>query len=161
MPIRVSAYCVPAELPDLLLTSIRCIVLVDDQVLVCDTPDGTHPWPGGRREPRESHVATACREVREETGWILEPESVESIGWLHLELLEPQPDDHPYPHPDFLQLVCVGRAHERLNGPEVWVDTEGWEQGSRLVALDEIDGVISDGMCAEAFLRIVRARRGA
>lgn len=158
LPLRVGAYCEPAELPEVVLTSIRCIVLVGDQVLVCDTPDGCHPWPGGRREPGETPAETACREVHEETGWILDRVSVEPIGWLHLECLRAQPEDHPYPHPDFLQLVCLARATHRDEGPDVWVDTEGWEQASRLVPLDEAVQHVGDDMCASVFLELVRQR---
>ena len=64
LPLRASNYTEVAQLPEELISSVRCLVLVGDQVVVCDTPDGCHPWPGGRREPGESFVETACREVR-------------------------------------------------------------------------------------------------
>ena len=137
LPLRASSYTEVADLPDELVSSIRCLVLVGDEIVVCDTPDGCHPWPGGRREPGESFVETACREVREETGWLLDPASVVPIGWIHLEHLEPQPDDYPYLHPDFLQLVCIGRAIRREDDATDWVDTEGWEVASRVVSVDE------------------------
>jgi ADP-ribose pyrophosphatase YjhB (NUDIX family) len=137
LPLRASSYIEVAALPDELVSSIRCFVVVGDRVVVCDTPDGCHPWPGGRREPGESYTDTACREVREETGWLLDPASVVPVGWIHLEHLEAQPADHPYLHPDFLQLVCIGRATGREDDAVEWVDTEGWEQASRLVSLDE------------------------
>jgi len=137
LPLRASSYTGVAELPDELISSIRCLVLVGEQIVVCDTPDGCHPWPGGRREPRESFVETACREVREETGWLLDPASVVPVGWIHLEHLKAQREDSSYLHPDFLQLVCIGRAISREDDAVDWVDTEGWESASRVVSLDE------------------------
>jgi hypothetical protein len=137
LPLRASSYTEVAELPDELVSSVRCLVLVGDQIVVCDTPDGCHPWPGGRREASESFAETACREVREETGWLVDTGSVTPVGWIHLEHLRKQPDDYPYLHPDFLQLVCIGRATSREGDAEAWVDTEGWESASRLVSLHE------------------------
>lgn len=137
LPLRASSYTEVAELPEELVSSVRCLVFVGDQLVVCDTPDGCHPWPGGRCEPGESFVDTACREVREETGWLLDPASVVPVGWIHLEHLKTQSEDYPYLHPDFLQLVCVGRASSREDDAVEWVDTEGWESASRLLPLEE------------------------
>ena len=114
--------------------------LVPRKLVVCQRPEGGwHPWPGGRRErDDESYEETACREVHEETGWFLEPDSFHTLGWLHLQHLRPPPDGYAYPHPDFLQVVYVASAHSRDGGPEVdWTDTDGYEVTSRLVALVE------------------------
>jgi ADP-ribose pyrophosphatase YjhB (NUDIX family) len=117
LPLRVTAFLGPADLPSELVTSVRCFVRVRDQIVVCETPNGTwHPWPGGRREPRESYEETACREVHEETGWQIDPETIQFIGWLHLEHLNPPPLDYPYPHPDFLQAVIVALSTFREGG---------------------------------------------
>lgn len=140
LPLRSSAFTSLARLPDEILTSVRCLVQVDSQVVVCTTAVGErHPWPGGRREAGESIVETARREVQEETGWLIEPLSFRVLGWLHIEYLEPQEADWPYPHPDFLQLVGTARASERCaaTGAE-WSDTEGWEVASVLVDLDRV-----------------------
>jgi 8-oxo-dGTP pyrophosphatase MutT (NUDIX family) len=117
---------------------VRCVVLVGDRVVVCENVDGCHPWPGGRREPGESHVETACREVLEETGWRLDPESLREIGWLHIEFFVTFPEDHPLPHPDILQVVYVGRAVDRDEAAEgTWTDIDGWELASSLASIDE------------------------
>ena len=72
VPLRISAYASPAPLPDELIVSIRCIVRVEDLFVVCtNAENNSHPWPGGRREQGETHLATASREVLEETGWII------------------------------------------------------------------------------------------
>src|SRR5688572_2771264 len=82
---RLGAYPVGAPVPEPVVSSIRCIVLVGALVVVCTNEHGRHPWPGGRRLPGESFAATAQREVREETGWILEASSLHQLGWLHIE----------------------------------------------------------------------------
>ncbi|GAA3427548.1 hypothetical protein GCM10018953_47310 [Streptosporangium nondiastaticum] len=59
-------------------------------------------------------------------------------GWLHLTHLLPQPPDSATPFPDFLQIACQAKASEREDEPHTaWVDTEGYELRSRLVAVEE------------------------
>lgn len=77
-------------------------------MLVQRDRDGRHILPGGRREPGEPPEATLRRELLEETGWTLTAPS--QIGVLHFHHRDPAPSDHPYPAPDFLQVVYVGRA---------------------------------------------------
>ena len=154
-PIHMTSYVGAEQLPDELVTSIRVIVVVGDHVVVCTNADGhMHAWPGGRREPGETYIETACREVREETGWIVDPSSLEAIGFLHVfNTGDPLP---PYPHPDVLQLVMVGRASERA--AEEWTDTEGYEVSSQLVRLSDSVALITEGepMCVP-FLELLRA----
>lgn len=152
MPLRVSAHVEQRPLPDQFVTSIRCIVRVDDAVVICDTPDGADPWPGGRRDRGESHWATAQREVYEETGWSLCPDEFRMLGWLHLECLSAMPEDHPYPHPDFLQVVYTATAERRATSPEAgWVDLDGWIKSSRLLSVTEARGIVTVP-CADPFL---------
>lgn len=145
-PLRISTYLGVAELPEDLVVSVRCLVRVGDQVVVCTNADGrTHAWPGGRREPGEDYVATACREVWEETGWHLDPTTVESIGFLHLLNLG-EPLD-PYPHPDVLQVVTTAKASTRQ--ADDWTDLECYELRSELMDVIEAAGAISveEPMC--------------
>lgn len=135
----VAAYPVWTPLPTVLVTSVRCIVRVGGAVVVCRVPGGLHPWPGGRREPGESYEETARREVYEETGWLLDEGSLRPLGFLHYRHVEPPPAGHPYPHPDFLQVVFTGVAGERAGGAAEWVDLDGWEQGSWLVDVKELE----------------------
>jgi 8-oxo-dGTP pyrophosphatase MutT (NUDIX family) len=116
---------------------VRCLVRIGDDVVVCTTNEGEHhPWPGGRRRPDETLQETACREVHEETGWLVDAESLQELGWLHFEHLNRQADDAVLPHPDFLQVVFTGCAVERA-GDETWTDTEGYEISSCLVRVNE------------------------
>ena len=156
--IRSTAYTAPAELPDPVVTSIRCIVRVGPQIVVCRNRDGIpHPWPGGRREPGETHADTACREVMEETGWTLDPTTLELLGWLHMENLDAQDQDYPLPHPDFLQYVYTAEAAESEEGrdPE-WTDTEGYELSSCLMSIDEAFEELSADPLALAFLPVLQ-----
>lgn len=156
-PIRLAAYTEPADLPEEVTTSVRCIVRVGERIVVCTNRDGfSHVWPGGRREPGETPAETACREVMEETGWTVDPASLELLGWLHMENLQGQPADHPFPHPDFLQYVYTATAAEGPDGRDPdWSDTDGYEVSSCLMSIDEAAAQLSDDPLALAFLRLL------
>lgn len=141
--LKVSAYvCADIELPDELITSVRCVVDANDQVVVCRAPNELHALPGGRRENAESLPETAVREVYEETGWHLDADSLGTLGFIHLEIRNDPPAGYPYPHPDFTQLVFGGRATHRDAIPdEEWLDSAGWEQGSFLATKDAALGL--------------------
>jgi 8-oxo-dGTP pyrophosphatase MutT (NUDIX family) len=140
--VDVAAYLTPSPpLPDLVV-SVRCIVGVDGRVVVCETPNDTHVMPGGRREPGETFEATARREVHEETGWLVDEPDLRLLGFLHFRFVTAVPDDHPYPHPDFLQLVYTAPARAHAGGrPAEWADTAGWERTHRLLTPGELAGV--------------------
>ena len=75
------------------------------------------------------------------------------------EHLTPQPADWPFPHPDFLQVVCVGQAMARDNIlGDNWTDTEGWELRSTLVDVGEAFRRTDPSLCAGPFLELLRAR---
>lgn len=136
--LKVTAYPRPADLPEELVTSVRCIVRVDDRIVVCENESGFHIWPGGGRKPGETFADTARREVHEETGWLIDESTIRILGWLHHEHVNPAPEGHPYPHPDFLNPVLSARAPERDGGEAAeWSDIEGYEFASRLVTIDE------------------------
>lgn len=140
LPLQVSAYTsVGREFPMELLISVRCLVRVDDQIVLCETRDGErHIVPGGHREAGETFTETAVREVHEETGWLIRPETVRTLGWLHLQNLNAGPSEPHLPYPDFLQLVVCGSATERDGGRDAdWTDIEGFETSSRLVSVGE------------------------
>lgn len=136
LPLRVTAYAAPAELPAELVVSVRCVVRRGGGVVICQEPDGK--WmllPGGRCEPGETFQQTAVREVHEETGWFIDPDSLEQIGWMHFEHLRPPPAGHGYPHPDFLNVVFVGDAVAHDSDPDAeWADTDGYIQRSVAVS---------------------------
>lgn len=49
------------------------------------------------------------------------------------------PAEHPFPHPDFFQIVMTGIAAEHKGNRLSWVDAEGWETRSWLVTPAELD----------------------
>jgi ADP-ribose pyrophosphatase YjhB (NUDIX family) len=156
VPLWVSAYATPDELPSDLVTSVRCVVRVGDRVVYCENKDGTHPLPGGRRQPGETYARTAIREVHEETGWLVQPNSLRRLGWLHLEHRAPRRPDDPYPYPDLLQLIYQGAATERDGQPGVeWTDTDGYELRSSLVTVAEARARTSKDLLAPAFLDLL------
>lgn len=157
MPLRVSAYLGVSSIPDELVTSVRCLLRVGAKLVVCTNLDGiSHPWPGGRRQRRESFVQTAAREVQEETGWLLRPDTFGLLGWLHYEHLKPQAKDYPFPHPDFCQVVGRAEAVDRLVGADAnWSDTEGYEASSTLMTVDEALDVVEGDPLARVFLPLL------
>lgn len=142
-PLEFAFYLGSVELPDDLVTSVRCIVQVDDQLLACeDAHPSVNIWPGGRREPNETWAQTAAREVAEETGWRLDVASLVMVGFLHFRHLAPLPAAHPYPNPDFLQVVLHGKA---TGGSAGWIDTEGYVLRTWRLAIDGVASLpISD-----------------
>ena len=152
-PIRTSAYVdVDLALPDVVVSSVRCIVRVDDYVVVCCNADHIrHAWPGGTREPGETFEQTACREVHEETGWLLDPASLRPIGWLHVENLAPVPAGHRYPHPDAFHAVFEAEARSRA-GDSTWTDTQGYELSSELVLASSAARWLHQDPMSAAFL---------
>ncbi len=63
------------------------------------------------------------------------------------------PEDHPYPHSDFCQVVGVAEAVERRNGGDVgWTDTEGWEVSSELMAIPDAERAIDGEPLGRVFL---------
>lgn len=160
--IRATAYGLDAKVegmaapPDVVVSSVRCIVRVDSYVVVCCNADHVrHVLPGGRREPSETTFEeTARREVHEETGWLLEPSSLRQIGWLHLENLAEVPADFPFPHPDAFHAVFEGTARSRA-GDSTWTDTDGYELSSDLVLATEAERFLDRDPISSAFLDLL------
>lgn len=159
LPLRINAHVGPIEISEEHVSSIRCLVEVDGRVVVCSNVHGKrHPWPGGRLEPGERFVEAACREVHEETGWLLDPQSLHPLGWLHIDKqLDERPVDHPFPQKDFVMVVWSGRASERDGGRDSeWTDTEGYELSSELMTVaDAIVAVEDDDPTSVPFLRLL------
>jgi 8-oxo-dGTP pyrophosphatase MutT (NUDIX family) len=142
MPLAIAAYAGPADLPPGLVTSVRVIVGVGAEVVLCTDRSGRdHVWPGGRIEAGETVAEAAVREVHEETGWHAEPASVAPLGFLHLRHGAPPPPGYRFPHPDFLQVVVAARASVRDagRGGGEWTDLDaGFVASSRLVAVEDL-----------------------
>ena len=152
------AFDVADELPTEVVQSVRCLVFTDDEhVVLCENIRGVrHVWPGGRREPGETFAQTACREVLEETGWLVGPASLTQVGWLHYEAGPHRGPEIPWPHPDIFHALFVGRASSRE--AEDWTDTEGYELSSRLISPDEVMSALTPGDVATPLLEALFAR---
>ena len=106
MPLSITSY-LGQELPPLsFVTSVRAIVIQNDQVLVIRDPEGYHILPGGRREANESLLQTLQRELQEESGWSLS--DIKLIGFKYFHQLNPHPSTS-HVGPDFLQVIYTGR----------------------------------------------------
>jgi hypothetical protein len=174
MPLRVSGYLTTPELPLELISSVRCIVEVREgrsdaaaeadsvpRIVFCENADGTHPWPGGRRNPGESFADTAARELHEETGWLLDRDSLRPLGWLRLTHLGPEPAANQGPYPEFLQLIFTGTTSARDGGRDVeWTDTDSYELTSSLQTLQDARRLTSTNVLADVFLDALIARSG-
>jgi 8-oxo-dGTP pyrophosphatase MutT (NUDIX family) len=134
MPMAISSYFTPDHPPLDLITSVRGVLLRDDQVCVVESSDGTfHLTPGGRREIGETLEQTLRREILEETGWSIAPPH--RLGFMHFHHLVPAPAGHPYAHPDFFQLIYATLALE--HHPEAQETESEWEVSSVLRPVGE------------------------
>lgn len=154
-PLRAAGYPGAPAPPDHVVMSVRVLVQVDGRVVVCTNVNGSHPFPGGRREPGETIAETAVREIHEETGWQLDASSLRHLGFLHFRYVNPvEAAWAHYPHPDMIHLVFTGTATERA--AEEWTDTEGFELSSQLLPLDEAIAATVGDPFARPFLELLR-----
>jgi len=121
-PLRITAYLGHEPPPLAYVTSVRTLVFRDETALVLRDRDGLHILPGGRREAGETLEETLRREVLEEAGWALRAPTM--LGFLHFHHLSPKPPGHPYPHPDFAQVVYMAQASAYLPDARVADDHE-------------------------------------
>ena len=110
-PLQITYYLCSKLPPLRYVSSVRAVVFRADEVLtLLDGRGDYYIVPGGRCENGEAVEATLRRELLEETGWTVRDPVLFSV--IHFHHLSPKPNDHPYPHPDFLQLVYVANADE-------------------------------------------------
>ena len=76
------------EMPVFEKHTVRAIIIRDGRLSMQRSGKGEYKIPGGGVEESENHVAALQREVREETGLLVIPESVREIG----EILELRQD---------------------------------------------------------------------
>ncbi len=66
--------------PEIYRTSSRGIIIIDGKLLLIENDFGEVKIPGGCSEGEESELETLIREVKEETGYRVIPESVVPFG---------------------------------------------------------------------------------
>lgn len=154
LSLRIASY-ISEEQPLLeYVTSVRCVLLKGDSVLVVQSTDGTyHILPGGRREEGESVEETLRREILEEAGWTIK--DIEFLGFVHFHHLKPKPEGYPYPHPDFFQLVFLAQADAPCEHRKIQGD---WEQDSGFRPVGDTDD-LSLSASDELYLQVAMERR--
>lgn len=136
LPLRVRYYHSNELPPDRYVTSVRCLLLKGDSVLVLRNREGYHVLPGGRCEAGEGFEQTLQREVAEETGWTIR--AVSRLGFIHLEHLGPKPSGYRFPHPHFFQIVYTARASELM--PDSMGDDD-YEESAAFVPMGRLDSL--------------------
>lgn len=110
--LRVASYLTERLPPPRYLTSARAVMVRENQVMTVHGPDDIYILSGGRIEPGETPEDAVRREVLEEMGWSLL--GVFFLEIVHYHHLTPRPADHPYPYPDFLQMIYADRPDQYL-----------------------------------------------
>jgi len=96
-----------ADLPsDAMISNVTVVPFIGDWVVIIRLSDGRYEVPGGTREPGESFLDTARRELIEEAGARLLNYQPFGAWRCH------SSNDRPYrphlPHPDFYRVVGYG-----------------------------------------------------
>jgi 8-oxo-dGTP diphosphatase len=133
LPLRIACYRATTLPPLAFVTSVRCLLLRDREVLVQQDRTATHLFPGGQREADELPETTLHRELREETGWGITAPRL--IGFMHFHDPNPAPPGHPYPHPDFIQVVYTARAAAFIPGARL---DDGYELVSTFLPIADV-----------------------
>ncbi len=122
LPLRITAY-LGQDIPPLsYVTSVRSLVFRGNELLILRNRDGVHIVPGGRREAGETLDETVRREVLEETGWTLQ--ALTMLGFMRFHHLSAKPPGHPYPHPDFVQVIHMAEAGDYIPAAKLPDDYE-------------------------------------
>ena len=81
-----------------LITAASVFAFEGDRILLTRLHSRGWDIPGGHIDGGETPEAAMRREVREETGAVLD--RVELLGYVHLQVLAPKPEGYRYPYPD-------------------------------------------------------------
>jgi ADP-ribose pyrophosphatase YjhB (NUDIX family) len=130
----VSGYLTTDMAPSSAITSVRGVVIRDNEVLAVRDHYQWHITPGGRRENEESFEETRNREMLEETGWRVH--NAELFSVIHFKHQTPMPDDYKYPYPDFFHLVYLANA---LSHHPDLQEKDGYERESKFLPLHHIE----------------------
>lgn len=75
----IDAHNYDIELPEIKRIAVRGIIKKDNKFLMLDENTGNVKFPGGGQELHEDHIATLLREVKEETGFLINVDTVEEF----------------------------------------------------------------------------------
>lgn len=143
--LRLSNYVSNVTVPEVLVTSVRAVVLKGQDIVLVRTRDGyAHVTPGGRREAGETLEETLRRGVLEECGWTLG--RVRQFGFQFFEHLDDMPiAELPIPHREFVNLLYVAEGDRHL--PER-MDLSQIEESAELVSISDASAAILPGQRA-------------
>jgi 8-oxo-dGTP pyrophosphatase MutT (NUDIX family) len=140
--LQFEALDVPPE--ELLISNANIVPFIGESCVVIRLGSGEWEVPGGTKEPGETHIDTAKRELMEEAGAQLL--TFRTIGAWRCRSSDPEPWKPHLPHPDFYRLV--GYADVAPGG--VPLNPEGGEMVTHVE-------VLSVDEAAERFLSCGRA----
>ena len=109
--------------PDVLISNVTVVPFIGDQVVIIRLVDGHYEVPGGTREPSEAYLATARRELIEETGARLL--NYTPFGAWHCTSSAAKPYRPHLPHPEFYRVAgyseveLVGQPTNPPDGEQV------------------------------------------
>jgi len=143
--VRVRTFVGVIDIPDVLISSVRSVVLRRGQVvLVRERTGESHVTPGGRREAGESIEATVRREVLEECGWHVG--RLVPIGCFYIVPLDPAPPaDFKYFWGEMIHLI---HASDGVRYEPRARDRTQIEEGSRLQSVKRAMAEIPAGQRA-------------
>jgi 8-oxo-dGTP diphosphatase len=127
---------VEREFPSTPLVGVGAVVVHDGRVLLvrrgAEPLKGHWTLPGGMLEVGEALTAGTIREVREETGLLVEPvELIELLDRIHR---EGERVRYHYVIADYLCRVAGGELHAASDADAVrWVERSEWNSHSALV----------------------------
>lgn len=70
------------DMPEIVRTAVRGIIFMDGKLLLIEDNKNEVKLPGGGQDEGETDIETLIREVREETGRIVIPDSIRPFGYI-------------------------------------------------------------------------------
>ncbi|MCL2190085.1 MAG: NUDIX domain-containing protein [Defluviitaleaceae bacterium] len=115
--------------------SVRAIIFIDGKLLMVRSQKyGEYKFPGGGIEGNETHAAALIREVMEETGYRLLPESINEYGKT-LRILKGMGENEIFEQESFYYICTVDENKPSAPAPDDGYEAEyGYEP--ILVSLD-------------------------
>lgn len=116
-------------LPEIRRTAIRGVIFRDGQLLLIRSSFGEVKFPGGGQEAGEDDTATLLREVLEETGYHVKPESIRPFGQVeekrlsaHEPMIWHQINRYYFCEIEGQQQPCTYTSNEKRYGMrQVWL----------------------------------------